>query len=126
MEQPKLKRHRQGFRASQHITHEWITENARLTFVSAKVSKTKVPTGGLARLSPHQVPGSGVVLGVRADTTSLSCRRLLDVLSRTPCARRPFRPPAKGTGTGSPLRGIAATAAMSRSDEPYGIPCTRA
>ncbi len=34
---------------------------------------------------------------------------LLDVLSRTPCAHHPTRPPAKGTGTGSLLRSIAAT-----------------
>ncbi len=31
-----------------------------------------VPTGGLGRLTPTQVPGPDVVLGVRADTTSLS------------------------------------------------------
>ena len=63
---------RQEFRALQNITHEWITENARVPLVTAKGTKAMVPTGGLARLSPHQVPGSSVVLGVRADTTSLS------------------------------------------------------
>ena len=82
-----------------------------------------VPTGGLGRLTPHQVSGSGVVLGV-------GLRRLPWRLSpcSTSClaphsARRPFRPPAKGTRTGSLLRSIAA---MSRSDEPYGVPSIRA
>ncbi|MHA7833604.1 MAG: hypothetical protein ACX94A_03875 [Algiphilus sp.] len=72
MKQPLLKRDRQGFRALQHIAHEWITENARVPLGPAKGTKVMVPTGGLGRLTPTQVPGSSVVLGVRADTTSLS------------------------------------------------------
>ena len=40
---------RQGFRALQHITHEWITENARVPLVPAKGTKAMVPTGGLVR-----------------------------------------------------------------------------
>ena len=70
---------------------------ARVTLVSAKVTKAMVPAGWPAPASPKQVPGSNAVLGARADRTSLSWRPSLDVLSRDPCARRPSRPPSKGT-----------------------------
>ena len=44
----------------------------------------------------------------RAEAPSMAPQPLLDVLSRTPCARHPIRPPAKGTRTGSLLGSIAA------------------
>ena len=83
---------------------------ARVTFVSAKVTKTMVPAGWPAAASPRQVPVSDAVLGARANRPSLAWSPSLDFLSRDPCARHPSRPPSKGTDrSGSPLRGIAAT-----------------
>ncbi len=111
------------FRALRRTAGDSAPAHARVPLVPAKGTKARVPTGGLARRLPHQVPGSEVVLGVglrrrpwRRSPCSTSCLA-------PHCARHPIRPPAKGTGTGSLLRSIAA---MSRSDEPYGIPCTRA
>ncbi len=101
---------------------------ARVTFVSAKVTKTMVPAGWPAAATPRQVPVSDAVLGARANRPSLAWSPSLDFLSRDPCARHPSRPPSKGTDrSGSPLRGIAEIwscllAAMSRSDEPFRSP----
>jgi len=81
--------------------------------------------------------GPGARLGRRArgraEAPSMAPQPLLDVLSRipglplrgsplvlslakpTPCARHPSRLPSKGTGTGSPLRDIAASCEAARA-----------
>ena len=66
---------------------------ARVTLVSAKVTKAMVPAGWPAAAAPRQVPESGDVLGARANRPSMAWSRSLGIHA----SRLLRAPPASAT-----------------------------
>jgi hypothetical protein len=80
------------------------------TFVLAKVGKTACPTSGLPRCA-RQVPGPDGVLGVGLTGHPCPGRPCSASLPRTPCARRPVRPPERAHQVGENLQARACSGA---------------